>query len=331
MYIHLSPLVIGKYMSKCISINKIKRHIRKFSVAKSANDIYWPTISASNAFSLQDIIEFKENIELYRILKFNQFNIDELNYILNNFKYDINIFYVLAEYQQLSDEFINNNIDKFKNNSESALISNNAKNMSENTLRKFKFNENLYKILIKTGKQLSDDFLKDHFKYHESVSYHLTHGVKISENVLNSIKKISYSDYASISECIQLSDEFIDKHINSLDLSAQNKKFKLSEYVKDKYYDKIGLDNLCKYQELSLEFIKKYKDIIPWSAACRFQTLDESTISLYKNYVDWQMCYSYQDMSDEFIKTHDSYIKRIIRLYRFNKNMTESQSSDNKE
>ena len=101
-------------------------------------------------------------------------------------------------------------------------------------------------------------------------------------------------------------------------ISAQNKKFKLSEYVKDKYYDKIGLDNLCKYQELSLEFIKKYKDIIPWSAACRFQTLDESTISLYKNYVDWQMCYSYQDMSDEFIKNHDSYIKRIIRLYRFN-------------
>ena len=328
MYIHLALLVIGKYMSKCISINKIKRHIRKFSVAKSANDIYWPTISASNAFSLEDIIEFKENIELYRILKFNQFNIDELNYILNNFKCDVN---VLAEYQQLSDEFINNNIDKFKINSASALISNNAKNMSENTLRKFKFSENLYKILIKTGKQLSDDFLKDYFKYHESVSYHLTHGVKISENVLNSIKKISYSDYASISECIQLSDEFIDKHINSLDLSAQNKKFKLSEYVKDKYYDKIGLDNLCKYQELSLEFIKKYKDIIPWSAACRFQTLDESTISLYKNYVDWQMCYSYQDMSDEFIKTHDSYIKRIIRLYRFNENMTESQSSDNKE
>ena len=75
-------LVIGKYMSKCISINKIKRHLRKFSVAKSANDIYWPTISVSNAFSLEDIIEFKENIELYRILKFNQFNIDELNYIL---------------------------------------------------------------------------------------------------------------------------------------------------------------------------------------------------------------------------------------------------------
>ena len=323
-------LVIGKYMSKCISINKIKRHLRKFSVAKSANDIYWHDISASNAFSLEDIIEFKENIELYRILKFNQFNIDELNYILNNFKYDINIFCVLAEYQQLSDEFINNNIDKFKNNGESALISNNAKNMSENTLRKLKFNENLYKLLIKTGKQLSDDFLKDHFKYHESVSYHLSHGVKISENILNSIK-ISYSDYVSISEHIQLSDEFIDKHINSLDLSAQNKKFKLSEYVKDKYHSKIDLHNLCKYQELSLEFIKKYKDIIPWSDVCRFQKLDESTISLYKNYVDWQMCYSYQDMSDEFIKKHDSYIKRIIRLYRFNKNMNEPQSSDNKE
>ena len=43
------------------------------------------------------------------------------------------------------------------------------------------------------------------------------------------------------------------------------------------------------------------------------------------------MCYSYQDMSDEFIKTHDSYIKRIIRLYRCNKNMNEPQSSDNKE
>ena len=331
MYIHLSPLVIGKYMSKCISINKIKRHIRKFSGVNSVNDICWPTISESNTFSLQDIIEFKENIELYNVLKYNQFHIDEIDYILNNFKYGVNIFYVLAEYQQLSDEFINNNIDKFKINSAFALISNNAKNMSENTLRKIKFSENLYKILIKTGKQLSDDFLKDHFKYHESVSYHLTHGVKISENVLNSIKKINYSDYASISECIQLSDEFIDTHINSLDLSAQNKKFKLSEYVKDKYYDKIGLDNLCKYQELSLEFIKKYKDIIPWSAACRFQTLDESTISLYKNYVDWQMCYSYQDMSDEFIKTHDSYIKRIIRLYRFNKNMNETQSRDNKE
>jgi hypothetical protein len=330
MYIHLALLVIGKYMSKCISINKIKRHIRKFSSVNSANDIYWHAISASNAFSLQDIIEFKENIELYNVLQFNQFNIDEINYILNNFKYDVNIFYVLAEYQQLSDEFINNNIDKFKINSASALISNNAKNMSENTLRKLKFNENLYKLLIKTGKQLSDDFLKDHFKYHESVLYHLSHGVKISENILNSIK-ISYSDYVSISERIQLSDEFIDKHINSLDLSVQCKNFKLSEYVKDKYHSKIDLHNLCKYQELSLEFIKKYKDIIPWSVACRFQTLDESTISLYKNYVDWQMCYSYQDMSDEFIKTHDSYIKRIIRLYRFNKNMTESQSSDNKE
>ena len=85
MYIHLSPLVIGKYMSKCISINKIKRHIRKFSVAKSANDIYWPTISVSNAFSLEDIIEFKENIELYNVLKYNQFNIDEINYILKTF------------------------------------------------------------------------------------------------------------------------------------------------------------------------------------------------------------------------------------------------------
>lgn len=307
-------------MRNYLSVDKVKRHIKIFNTDEFTNSFQWNDISTRGPFQLEEIVEFQENINIYAVLQNNSFNMDEINYIVKNIKPEDNaIFYTLSYNQQLSDEFINDNIDKFRNVRVALLIDNNAKNMSESTLRKFDFDKSLYTSLLKTGKQLSDDFLKDYFKYNKSVSDHLQYGIKLSENVLNSIN-LTYSDYTDISEKLQLSDDFIDKHINSLKLYEQCKKFKLSEYVKDKYYDRIGLDNLCTFQELSLEFIEKYKDILPWRQFCNFQKLDEKIIEMYKDYVDWQMCYSYQDMSDEFIKKHDSYIKRIIRLNRYNKN-----------
>jgi hypothetical protein len=82
---------------------------------------------------------------------------------------------------------------------------------------------------------------------------------KHSERVLeNNIELFSQTEWNWVSIYQVLSEEFIEKHLNKLDLFYVSAFQKLSEKFIEKHSDKLNWDNISKFQKLSEQFIKKH-------------------------------------------------------------------------
>lgn len=119
---------------------------------------------------------------------------------------------------------------------------------------------------------------------------YISYNEKLSESFIE--KYIDELDIYFISAYQKLSELFIESHINKLDIDLISKYQKLSESFIEKHFDKLNIMSISQYQKLSESFIEKYicrfNDYI-MRYISQYQLLSESFIEKYQNrlYMDF--------------------------------------------
>lgn len=72
--------------------------------------------------------------------------------------------------------------------------------------------------------------------------------------------------------------------------------YKLTEQFIEKYIDKLNLTRIQIYQELSESFIDKFADKLNRDLLSQYQVLSDNLIFKYKNQLNWQKCLRYQNI-----------------------------------
>ena len=72
--------------------------------------------------------------------------------------------------------------------------------------------------------------------------------------------------------------------------------YKLTERFIEKYIDKLNLTRLQIYQELSESFIDKHADKLDWDLLSQYQVLSDSLLFKYESRLNWQKCLRYQNI-----------------------------------
>ena len=78
----------------------------------------------------------------------------------------------------------------------------------------------------------------------------------------------------------------------------------LSEAFIEIHLDKVNWEYLSDYQKLSESFMEKYQDKLDWLHVSYSQKLSESFIEKFKDKLEWYHISSQQNLSDVFIKKH---------------------------
>src|SRR5574344_2025871 len=107
-----------------------------------------------------------------------------------------------------------------------------------------------------------------------------------------------------ISKKQKLSEKFIEKHYNKVDLNCILTYQILSESFIEKHYDKVNWNRISQHQKLSESFIEKHYDKVNWNYISTYQTLSESFIEKHYDKVNWFYISIHQTVSKEFIEKH---------------------------
>jgi len=103
----------------------------------------------------------------------------------------------------------------------------------------------------------------------------------------------------------KLSEDFIIKYINFLDIERISHYQKLSEDFIRKYSDLVDWRNISYFQKLSENFIEEFKDRVDWKEISSRQTLSEDFIRKFQDKIEqsrsWSEITQYQNLSEEFM------------------------------
>ena len=72
--------------------------------------------------------------------------------------------------------------------------------------------------------------------------------------------------------------------------------YKLTEHFIEKYIDKLNLTRIQIYQKLSESFIDKFADKLNWDLLSQYQVLSDNLLFKYENRLNWQKCLRYQNI-----------------------------------
>lgn len=86
----------------------------------------------------------------------------------------------------------------------------------------------------------------------------------------------------------KLTEEFIRKYSDNLDMYLVTVYSDLSESFIREYIDVLNIDTICQYQYLSMNFIDGFRDIINWDLVSKYQFLTEYFIEKNCNDVNWK-------------------------------------------
>jgi hypothetical protein len=106
----------------------------------------------------------------------------------------------------------------------------------------------------------------------------------------------------------QLTEKFIEEHIDEVDWRYISIYQILSNSFIEKHSDKLNLYLIYQFQILSEDFIEKHIDIINWYFISQFQKLSEGFIEKYKNKFDLHLISQYQKLNEEFIERNSDRI-----------------------
>ena len=103
----------------------------------------------------------------------------------------------------------------------------------------------------------------------------------------------------------KLSEDFIIKYMNFLDIKLISHYQKLSEDFIRKYSDLVDWRNISYFQKLSENFIEEFKDRVDWREISSRQTLSEDFIRKFQDKIQqsrsWSEITQYQNLSEEFM------------------------------
>ena len=123
-------------------------------------------------------------------------------------------------------------------------------------------------------------------------------------------------NWALISRCQKLSEEFIRENSNNVYWYNISKHQKLSEGFIRENSDKVNWFYISIFQKLSEEFIKKFSDILNWDLILKYQKLSESFIRENSDKTNLEYIAQYQKLSPEFIKEYNLEIPETCWLYK---------------
>jgi ribosomal protein S17E len=87
----------------------------------------------------------------------------------------------------------------------------------------------------------------------------------------------------------------------------------LTEAFIEKHSDKVDLYYISNFQNLSESFIEKHSDKLDWEQISGYQTLSEKFIEKHSDKVDWYEISRYQKLSKEFMeKFPDKFPKNYL-------------------
>ncbi|CCU55335.1 tryptophan repeat gene family [Adoxophyes honmai entomopoxvirus 'L'] len=115
------------------------------------------------------------------------------------------------------------------------------------------------------------------------------------------IKK-SRKEWVELSKTKNISEEFIIKYLDYVDLLAISMYGKLSINFIEKYENKLYMLYIYIFQDLTEEYIRKNRNNIIWIPISQYQKLSEQFIIEHKKYVDWYNILLYQQISPKFIR-----------------------------
>ena len=221
--------------------------------------------------------------------------------------------------ENMSEEFISEYIDKLN-----IVKISSYKYLSEEFMTEHKDLLD-WRILTITQKLNNDFILLNMDVITDDMISVMSFTVFLSMEVLTKyVHNSLYVNWYNISEFQKLSEEFIEKHINELELTFLCTNQKLSEEFIRKYVKKNDLNLIFKYQKLSEEFIKEliksnnvynsgyYKVKLIWGNIFRYQKLSEGFIEKYK-------LFSLENINSicEYQKLSESYMRRNIEILKW--------------
>ena len=133
------------------------------------------------------------------------------------------------------------------------------------------------------------------------------------------LEKSNNINYSQILMSNYLSEEFMNKYDDKLDLFGENIKINLSnEFLVERLKSSHWEYNITKFQVLSEEFMEKYKKYINEKNILRYQNLSESLLEKIINEGNSSIIFKYQNLSKEFIEKYYSMYKNNIReIYKY--------------
>lgn len=118
------------------------------------------------------------------------------------------------------------------------------------------------------------------------------------------IKKI---EDLGVKELVELSDK---------NWEWLSEKERLSECFIRKYFDNLDVVRICMFQTLSESFIHDYKDRLVWRLICKHQKLSEVFMNEHLEYLTWKEVCIYQELKDEFLRQNLKHLDwRMIAIY----------------
>jgi len=115
------------------------------------------------------------------------------------------------------------------------------------------------------------------------------------------IEDLTDEDWGNISDHVDLSEDFIEKHSDKVYWYYISECQKLSEPFIEKYSDKVDWAYISRYQKLSENFIEKHSDKLYWNK----KTKEEKIQILSKHY----------DIEDDYISAYKSTEKDGKSIY----------------
>jgi hypothetical protein len=175
------------------------------------------------------------------------------------------------------------------------------------------FKEDICWRVIK--QKFSEEFIidyKDHFWFCYYLKYH-----KISEDTLeiliNTENVFCESEWETISEFQDLSEDFIRRYHSKLDWDLISEFQVLSEEFLEEFRDLINWDSIYIYESpLSEEFVLRFDNYLNLYLVFRFQRYPESFIRHFLKESDyrleWRIVSECQDLSEDFIREFQDFI-----------------------
>ncbi|GFX75068.1 hypothetical protein TNCV_4064701 [Trichonephila clavipes] len=122
-------------------------------------------------------------------------------------------------------------------------------------------------------------------------------------------------EWSTLCRFQKMSEDFMEKHVNLLDWVAVcvSHHQTLSEPFIRKYHEKLDMDLVSSSQKLSENMIREYEDRVNWRNITRFQSFDEN-FAMEFHKIDWCYLFRYKlhILSDEFYSLHYRKITCIL-------------------
>ncbi|MGL5689373.1 MAG: hypothetical protein ACRDD8_01025 [Bacteroidales bacterium] len=158
---------------------------------------------------------------------------------------------------------------------------------------------------ISKCQDLNESFLLK-YKHKLQWNFILERGHDFSDNIIQYIKannldvntvSVSKIDREKAS-AIHLSEEYIEKHKDTVDWVSLSKDQKLSEAFIRKYMNKVVWKLISRYQVLSESFMEEFQVRIDWDMISMYQKLSEEFILKHRHKVNWVFIVNHQNVSE---------------------------------